>query len=105
MIAVYTDIRDFEKYLIPVATRQGEEREYNMCKALRDLQAEAERRGEKIGEKRGEKIGERKGEKRGAEKLNKLIQYLIRDGRQEDLLRSTKEPEFQQELFREYCIE
>ncbi|MGN1148810.1 MAG: hypothetical protein ACI4TB_10325 [Lachnospiraceae bacterium] len=38
MIAAYTDIRDFEKYLIPVATEKGEEREYDMCKALRDLQ-------------------------------------------------------------------
>ena len=95
VIAAYTDIEDFEKYLVSETKEKGEEG-YNMCKALRDLQAQAERNGEKRGEKRGEK--------KGTQKVNKLNRFLIRDGRQEDLLRATKDRRFQQKLFEEYCI-
>lgn len=36
--------------------------------------------------------------------LNKLNQALLRDNRLEDLVRSTTDPEFQEELLREYHI-
>ena len=44
------------------------------------------------------------GKTEGKAVVNKLIQALIRDNRQEDLLRSTTDQEFQEELLREYRI-
>ncbi len=36
-----------------------------MCKAIQDMQTEAEERGKQIGEERGKQIGEQIGEERG----------------------------------------
>ena len=36
--------------------------------------------------------------------INQLIQALIRDSRLDDLVRSTTDPEFQEELLKEYHI-
>lgn len=44
------------------------------------------------------------GKAEGKAVVNKLIQALIRDNRQEDLLRSATDQEFQEELLREYRI-
>jgi hypothetical protein len=41
----------------------------------------------------------------GREQLNQLISLLIRDNRQEDLLRSTTDAEFQNQLLREYQLD
>ena len=71
-----------------------------MCKALDDIKRHAE--------KKGGRKGEKKGEKKGAEEMrrrtNILIQRLLAEGRQEDLLRSTSDSLFQQQLFRKYHI-
>ena len=51
---------------------------------------------------------EKRGEKRGIEHdrraLNRLIDLLIKDGRIEDLKRSTKDREYQQKLLDEYGL-
>ncbi len=38
------------------------------------------------------------------ERMNKLVQLLLADGRQNELLKSTSDAVFQQKLFREYHI-
>ena len=51
---------------------------------------------------------EKQGVQRGIEQersvLNKLIEHLIKDGRIEDLKRSTKDSDFQQKLLDEYGL-
>ena len=47
---------------------------------------------------------EERGMEKGIKTTNLLIQRLIADGRTDDLLRSTKNPEFQQSLMKEYGI-
>ena len=44
------------------------------------------------------------GEVQGKSNINRLIQVLIRDNRLDDLVRSTTDPDFQEELLKEYCI-
>ncbi|MDR0948984.1 MAG: hypothetical protein LBM69_05675 [Lachnospiraceae bacterium] len=41
----------------------------------------------------------------GQERINRLNEYLIKDNRQDDLLRSVNDPVFQNELMREYGLE
>ena len=48
--------------------------------------------------------GKIEGKKEAKDSLNKLIQVLIRDNRLEDLVRSTTDLKFQEELFQEYHI-
>ena len=68
-------------------------------KAIRDhnqLMYEAEQRG--IG------IGREEGREKGMEQINKLITHLIQDKRYDDLERSANDPNFQQQLMKEYQI-
>ena len=51
-----------------------------------------------------EERGEKRGEKRGAERINKLCAYLIQEQRFEDLERSTRDMDFQQQLMKQYGI-
>ena len=53
-----------------------------------------------LGEKRGRELGE----KIGNEQINQLAQLLHLDGRMDDFIRSTIDPEFQQKLLREYQL-
>lgn len=48
--------------------------------------------------------GKIEGKKEAKDDLNKLNQALLRDNRLEDLMRSTTDPEFQEQLLREYHI-
>ena len=57
---------------------------------------EAEERGEERGEKRGRELAE--------EQINKLNAFLIHEKRYEDLERSTRDKNFQQQLMSEYNI-
>jgi flagellar biosynthesis/type III secretory pathway protein FliH len=42
---------------------------------------------------------------KGQERMNRLIELLVQDNRQDDLLRSVNDPAFQEELMREYGLE
>jgi hypothetical protein len=51
------------------------------------------------------RYAKQEGLEQGKEQLNRLISLLIRDNRQEDLLRSTTDAEYQNQLLREYQID
>ena len=55
-------------------------------------------------EKRGEQRGMQRGIERDRRALNRLNDLLIKDGRIEDLKRSTKDIDFQQKLLDEYGL-
>ena len=55
-------------------------------------------------EKRGEQRGMQRGIERDRRALNRLNDLLIKDGRIEDLKRSTKDSDFQQKLLDEYGL-
>ena len=62
---------------------------YNMCKAIDDMVQDGVREGRDIGIKEG----------------IVLAQKLIQDNRQEELLRSTTDPELQRKLMEEYALD
>ena len=55
----------------------------------------------RVGHEEGEKLGLEKGEKLGTQRINELNQYLIEQGRLEDLTRATLEPAYQEQLLQE----
>lgn len=63
-----------------------------MCKALVEIEKDAEKKGI------------RKGIKKGMDQTRKLTRYLLTDGRQEDLLRATTDTIFMEKLLKEYKI-
>ncbi len=63
---------------------------------------EGEARGIAIGESRGIAIGESRGIAIGEDKINRLNQLLLRDKRQEDLIRSVSDKAYQAQLVGEY---
>lgn len=65
---------------------------------------EAREDGYKDGHESGFKDGHESGYKDGQEKVNRLNQFLLRDGRQEDLMRSISDSVFQKELLIEYGL-
>ncbi len=76
-------------------------------KAIRDynqLMYEAEQSGREEGRKEGREEGREEGKKEGMEQINKLITCLIQDRRYDDLERSANDPNFQQQLMKEYQI-
>ena len=60
--------------------------------------------GHKEGHTEGRKDGRKEGRTEALEQINHLNQSLIRDGRQEDLLKSFSDPDFQKELLKEYGL-
>lgn len=84
-IVVYTHTKELEKIKESVRNEMGG---INMCKAFDDLMKD-----------------ERKaGMKKGTERVNMLNRYLVRDGREADLLKSVSNKVFQKKLFAEYGI-
>ena len=92
VIDVCTNIKDIRESLQFTLNEESGEEEGDLCEALEEIKRHAEK----------------KGAKRGAEEMNrrtnKLIQRLLAEGRQEDLLRSTSDRLFQQQLFQKYHI-
>ena len=92
VIDVCTNIKDIRESLRFTLNEESGEEEGDLCEALEEIKRHAEK----------------KGAKRGAEEMNrrtnKLIQRLLAEGRQEDLLRSTSDSRFQQQLFHKYHI-
>lgn len=71
-----------------------------MCKALDEIQKNAEKKGMKQGIKQGRKAGLQD----GINKMNKLIQQLLADGRQEELAQAAADSALRRKLFAEYHI-
>ena len=71
-----------------------------MCKALDEIQKNAEKKGMKQGIKQGRKVGLQD----GINKMNKLIQQLLADGRQEELAQAAADSALRRKLFAEYQI-
>ena len=49
----------------------------------------------------GERLGEARGREKGESRINKLITYLLEQGRNEDLSRAASDPEYQAKLLKE----
>ena len=64
-----------------------------MCKAIADM----------IQDGRAE--GQIKGKREGINIINLLNKKLLQDNRQEDILRSVTDPEFQKKLLAEYALD
>ena len=60
--------------------------------------------GKELGLIEGKELGLIEGEKVASERLNKLGQYLEDAGRVKDLLRSMRDPAYQQQLFEEFGL-
>lgn len=84
VIDACTNIKDIRGSLKFTLNQETGEKEADMCKALMDIKRDAE--------------------KYGTQRANKLVQLLLKENRQEDLLRSTTDESFQQKLFREYRL-
>ena len=97
---------------------------YNMCTAFREIREDGIKIGKdqgiklgrdqgiklgrdqgiKLGRDQGIKIGKDQGIKLGEERVNQLIQCLIRDCRMEEIERAVSDKAYQQELFSKYGI-
>lgn len=103
---------DFMEYLMNTTDENAAKTVSGRIKAMhREVQRirASEEMGVKFMQKWEERVydrldGKAEGKAEGKAGINKLIQALIRDNRQEDLMRSTIDPEFQEELLKEYCI-
>lgn len=99
---------DFMEYLMNTTDENAAKTVSGRIKAMhREVQRirASEEMGVKFMQKWEERVYDRlDGKAEGKAGINKLIQALIRDNRQEDLMRSTIDPEFQEELLKEYCI-
>lgn len=104
VIDACTNIKDIKNTLDFVLNPATGEEEADMCKALTDIKKHAERQGIKQGLAQGVELGLKQGVEQGTQRTNKLIQLLLKEGRQEDLLRSTMDSLFQKQLFREYKL-
>lgn len=67
-----------------------------MCKALDEIQRSAEQKGLTR--------GIHQGRQEGINSMNKLIQQLFAEGRQEDLVQAATDAMYRQKLFAEYHI-
>ena len=75
-----------------------------MCTAFRQIREEGISQGIKLGKDQGIKLGQDQGIKIGEERVNLLIQRLIKDCRMEEIERAVSDRAYQQELFTKYGI-
>ena len=99
---------DFMDYLMVTtdenAAKTSSERVKAMHREVQKIRV-SEEMGVKYMQRWEERAYDRlEGKAEGKAGINKLIQVLIRDNRQEDLLRSASDPVYQEELLREYRI-
>jgi hypothetical protein len=81
-------------------SREMESEVYKMCNFSEGI----EQRGIAIGLKQGLEQGLEQGRDQERERLNQLFSLLLRDNRQDDLLRSTTDVAFQDQLIHEYKL-
>ena len=79
-------------------TSYGEEREEKG-------RAEGEAKGRAEGEAKGRAEGEAKGRAEGENRLAELISKLLAAGRNDDIERVTKDPQYRRKLYEEFGIE
>ena len=48
--------------------------------------------------------GREEGRKEGSDRINELIRRLLKDGRNEEMVKSLDEPEYQEQLLKEYNL-
>lgn len=48
--------------------------------------------------------GRKEGRKEGCDRINELNRRLLKDGRSEDMVKSLDEPEYQEQLLKEYNL-
>lgn len=99
---------DFMEYLMDTSDRRVEaassEKIKQMHREVLKIRA-SEKMGVKYMQRWEERVYDKlEGKQEARDNLNKLNQALIRDNRLEDLIRSTTDLEFQEELMREYHI-
>ena len=108
LLATFFDDRDLELAKKKEQFRNKEGGGYNMCTAFREIREESFRLGKdqgfKLGKDRGIKLGKDQGIKIGEERVNFLIQRLIKDCRMEEIERAVSDKAYQQELFSKYGI-
>lgn len=92
VIDVCTNIKDIKAHLEFHINGESGEEEADMCKALEDIKEDAKKQGMK------------QGVKQGIQRMNRLVQQLLADGRQEDLIRATTDEVFRKRLLKEYHI-
>lgn len=78
----------------------GRGKAVNMCKAVRDLIEEGRNEGWNEGRNEGWNEGRNEGENR----MGNLIEILLNQGRMEDVGKAAKDPEYRNQLFREFQI-
>lgn len=88
VIDACTNIKDIKEHLEFHTYEEGKEEEADMCKALDDIKKDAKKEGLK----------------QGIQQMNRLVQQLLTDGRQEDLIRATTDEVFRKRLLKEYHI-
>ena len=98
---------------IIVNANKGKFSEVNhMCNALLEIVKEDLAERERIGEERGKVIGEQVGEERGKvigevqgeTRVNRLILKLSQLGRNNDIVKSASDSEYQKKLFAEFGL-
>ena len=124
LLATFFDDRELELAKKKEQFRNKEGGGYNMCTAFREIREESFRLGKdqgfkqgkdqgfklgkdqgfKQGKDRGIKLGKDQGIKIGEERVNLLIQRLIKDCRMEEIERAVSDKDYQQELFSKYGI-
>ena len=75
-----------------------------MCEALKELMKDELDAAHESGMQCGIECGMQRGMHDGQARVNTLNQYLIQANRTEDLLRSTTDEEYQEQLFQEFGI-
>ncbi|MDE7045866.1 MAG: hypothetical protein K2O97_12815 [Acetatifactor sp.] len=101
VIDVCTNIKDIRGHLNFEINQESQEEEADMCKALDEIQKNAEQKGIRKEIKQGKKEGIQE----GISKMNTLIQRLLADGKQEELAQAAADALFRKKLFAEYHIE
>lgn len=92
VIDVCTNIKDIKERLEFHTNEKSKEEEADMCKALDDIKKNARKEGLK------------QGMRQGIQQMNRLVQQLLTDGRQEDLIRATTDEVFRKRLLKEYHL-
>ena len=75
-----------------------------MCDALKELMKDELDAALQEGQERGLERGLKRGQERGQERVNILAGRLIQLNRINDLLRSTTDKEYQEQLFQEFGL-
>ncbi|MCD8361652.1 MAG: hypothetical protein LUC98_01615 [Lachnospiraceae bacterium] len=103
MMAVLLRDKKLEQY---IEKQQKDERKetFNMCKALDDMRQEAMKCGIEQGISRGIEQGIEQGKSVGENCFARLTNFLLTDGRLEDLRRAIDNPATRLELYQEYHI-